>query len=149
MKKSFIISILLTILLGAIFGKVLYNHYEEETVMGEDSSIYLLQYGVYTTEEEANKEHEQITPSIVIKEEDKYYLYLGMSLKKSLLEKVKSYYDQENKVTYIKEEALLNSTFSNHLSQWDILLSNATTKEEVKSVCEVVLADYEETVLMK
>ena len=44
---------------------------------------------------------------------------------------------------------LWNDTFKNHLSQWDVLLKNANTKEEVHSICEVVLADYEETVLTK
>ncbi len=147
MKKSFFISIILTIFLGAFFGKVLYNHYEEETVMSEGTSFYLLQYGVYSNQEEALREKEKIDASLIVKEDNKFYLYLGMSLQKKFMEKVKNYYDQENIVTYIKEMPLSNTTFTNHLSQWDILLSNANSKEETISICKVVLADYEETVL--
>ena len=122
MKKSFLISILLTILLGAFFGKVLYGRYEVETAMVDDDSLYLLQYGVYTSESEAKKDEEQIKPSLLVREDNKFYLYLGMSLDEKLLEKVKDYYDEEDKVTFIKKVPLSSSTFTNHLSQWDVLL---------------------------
>ncbi len=149
MKKSFLISIGLTILLGAFFGKMLYGKYETETVMVDEDVFYLLQYGVYTNLEEAQKEQKKMNPSLLVQEEEKYYLYLGMSLQEKLLQKVKNDYDKENIVTYIKKTPLWNDTFKNHLSQWDVLLKNANTKEEVHSICEVVLADYEETVLTK
>lgn len=149
MKKSFFISIILTIFLGAFFGKILYQRYESETAMTDGNTLYFLQYGIYSNEEEAVKEKEKIEPSLIVREDNKFYLYLGMSLDKTILEKVKNYYDQEDKITYIKALPFSNSTFINHLSQWDVLLKNASNKEEVLSICKVVLADYEETVLTK
>ncbi len=149
MKKSLLISIVLTVFLGSFFGKFLYERYESETVMTEGETLYFLQYGVYSSEEEAKKNQENLEASLLVREDNKFYLYLGISLEKENLDKVQTYYDQEDKTTYIKALTFTDNTFINHLSQWDVLLSNASSKEELLAICKVVLADYEETVLRK
>ncbi len=147
MKKTFFISIIFTVLLGAFFGKFLYERYESETTISLGKTIYFLQYGIYSTIEEAQQE--KLSSSILVREDNKFYLYLGISLQKQNLEKIKSFYDEENKTTCIKATTITDNTFLNHIAQWDVLLSNAKTKEEVLAISKVVLADYEETVLNK
>lgn len=147
MKINFLISIVCALLLGYLCANFIFSEYKDsQTVYGESGIIYFLQYGVYT-----NKEHEKINASkyLEVKENDKYYIYIGMTTSLENAEKIKRTYKDKGIELYIKSDYVSNKEFVSELSQYDILLDNSKTEEEMNSVLSTVLSSYEEFVLNK
>lgn len=147
MKINFLVSIVCALLLGYLCANFIFSEYKEnKTVYGESNTIYFLQYGVYK-----NKDHEKINASkyLEVKEDDKYYIYIGMTTSLENAEKIKNTYKEKGIEIYIKSDYVSNNEFVNELSQYDILLDNSKTEEEMNSVLSTVLSSYEEFVLNK
>ena len=147
MKINFLISIVCALLLGYLCANFIFSEYKDsQTVYGESGTIYFLQYGVYT-----NKEHEKKNASkyLEVKENDKYYIYIGMTTSLENAEKIKKTYKDKGIELYIKSDYVSNKEFVSELSQYDILLDNSKTEEEMNSVLSTVLSSYEEFVLNK
>ena len=71
MTKSFFITMLVAILIGAVLGNFLFEQYklESETVIKEVNSTYFLMEGSYSTEEQAKKAVSNIEPYLIVKED--------------------------------------------------------------------------------
>ena len=93
MKINFLVSIVCALLLGYLCANFIFSEYKEnKTVYGESNTIYFLQYGVYK-----NKDHEKINASkyLEVKEDDKYYIYIGMTTSLENAEKIKNTYKEK------------------------------------------------------
>lgn len=132
-KSSFIV-----ILVAIILANLIYNRYQLETK--EDTTIYYLQQDV---SKEEPKDIEK--PHITVFEEEKYYTYIGITKNKETAERVRDFYKNEGTILYIKEANTKSGEFLNELAQYDILLENASTKEEIENILETILATFEET----
>jgi len=79
MKKH--MPIVLAIIIGIIFGNIIFNSYETETVMSSDGSIYMLQYGAYTNESILKENIKKLNNDsyIVEQSDDNYYVYFGVT----------------------------------------------------------------------
>ena len=143
MKKTFTF-MLIAIILGGICGKILFTKYEETTsVFNEKENIYFLQEGVYSSLESLNRNTKDIN-KVIIKENNKYYAYVGISKTKDGIEKIKDVYKNKGYSTYIKEKNIVDEGFLTNLQQYDILLDSATTDDDILTIQEVVLSNYEE-----
>lgn len=152
MTKSFFITMLVAILIGAVLGNFLFEQYklESETVIKEVNSTYFLVEGTYSTETQATKavtSNTNIDPYIIVKEDANYIVYLAITASNDNLEKLKKMYKEKNVNTSIKKMSIENEEFLATLEQMDILLNNAKTNDEITSITEVVLANYQEFVL--
>lgn len=152
MTKSFFITMLVAILIGAVLGNFLFEQYklESETVIKEVNSTYFLVEGTYSTETQATKavtSNTDIDPYIIVKEDANYIVYLAITASNDNLEKLKKMYKEKNVNTSIKKMSIENEEFLATLEQMDILLNNAKTNDEITSITEVVLANYQEFVL--
>ena len=78
--------------------------------------------------------------------DDKYHVYLGITKDYDIALKLKQIYESEGYQIYIKEVTLDNMEFSNNLEQFDLLIENAKNKNEILTIEEVVLANYEEII---
>lgn len=147
MKINLLISILSAILLGYLCATFIFQEYRDASSVFQDaSSIYFLQYGVYT-----NPELPEIKASkyLKVEEEGKYYVYVGMTTSQDNAKKVQDIYKEKGIELYVKQNYVTNQEFVTVLSQYDILLDSTKTEEEVNSVLSTVLASYEEAVLKK
>ena len=152
MTKSFFITMLVAILIGAVLGNFLFEQYklESETVIKEVNSTYFLVEGTYSTETQETKavtSNTDIDPYIIVKEDANYIVYLAITASNDNLEKLKKMYKEKNVNTSIKKMSIENEEFLATLEQMDILLNNAKTNDEITSITEVVLANYQEFVL--
>lgn len=136
--KKLIKSSLLVILFAIVLANLIYNRYKEE--LTEDTIIYYLQQTVSKEEPKDIK-----NPHITVFEEEKYYTYIGITKSKKTAEKVRDFYKEQGTILYIKEANTKNNEFLNELTQYDILLNNATEKEEMENILETILATFEET----
>ncbi len=152
MTKSFFITMLVAILIGAVLGNFLFEQYklESESVIKEVNSTYFLVEGTYSTETQATKavtSNTNIDPYIIVKEDANYIVYLAITASNDNLEKLKKMYEEKDVNASIKKMSIENEEFLATLEQMDILLNNAKTNDEITSITEVVLANYQEFVL--
>lgn len=147
MKTNFLISIICAILLGYLSATFIFKEYRDSSsVFGASNTIYFLQYGVYTNPNSSNLKD---TKYIEVKEDGKYYVYIGMTTNLENAEKIKKIYQDNKKELYIKESYISNNEFVSELSQYDVLLDSSKTKEEVNSILSTILSTYEELVLKR
>lgn len=149
MTKSFFITMLVAILIGAVLGNFLFEQYklESETVIKEVNSTYFLMEGSYSTEEQAKKAVSNIEPYLIVKEDANYIVYLAITSSNDNLEKLKKMYKEEDINASIKKMSIENEEFLATLEQMDVLLNKAKSNDEITSINEVVLANYQEFVL--
>lgn len=148
MKASFVIPIIISILLGSFCGKLVFDQYQsKQAVFQENNTAYFLQQGVYSKEESLLKNTEKLDSKVVILEDGKYYVYIGITRNEETARKLKELYEAKGYSIYQKEQPINNYEFINNLEQYDILLANASSEEEMLSVMNTILASYEESVL--
>ena len=119
MKKSIILVILFGSLVGYLFGLIIFKNYDGVKYINEDGNIYFVQYGVYTTEEGAISNTKKLDNYKIYVEDDKYYVYLGITSNYNVALKLQEYYKQKNIYTYIREDYVENSETLNILKEYD------------------------------
>lgn len=147
MKKTLILSFIF-LLLGAFMGDKLYEIYQEKIlgVFKDYNTYYFIQEGVYSSEEIMNENTKDLETKIVEYKDNKYYVYLGITTDLENVNKIKNIYEDNNYRLYVKEVNLSNQEFFNNVSQFDILIKNTNKDEEILTIEEVVLANYEELI---
>ena len=147
MNKKIILSVVFTMLLGIATAKVVYS----KTIYSYDkkcnNTVYFLLLGVYTNKNSMHLDTKSNENKIVIQENDKYYVYVGISKSKKNLEKVSKLYKNDGYNLYIKEMSVLNNEFLVNLEQFDKLIESAKTNEEINTINKVILSSYEEMVI--
>ncbi len=143
MKGNFFAYILIAIILGFISAEVIYDDYKK----GLDDNkynAYLVQIGSF-------KDDNEIDPGnyLVIEENGTYNVYAGITTKLSNATKIKNIYESENVSTYIKPIVIDNVEFMSNLEQFDILLDEVESKDNLISINDVIISEYQETVLGK
>lgn len=147
MNKKIILSVVFTMLLGIATAKVVYSKTISSDDKKSNNTVYFLQLGVYTNKNSMQLDTKSIENKIVIQENDKYYVYVGISKSKKNLEKVSKLYKNDGYNLYIKEMSVLNNEFLVNLEQFDKLIESAKTNEEINTINMVILSSYEEMVI--
>lgn len=143
--KKYIFPIILAIIFGYLCANYVLALYEEGN--NKDNNIYFLQVGAYKSKESTLDEFKNINNKLTLKEDDKYYTYIGITSSLKEANRIKKIY-KDNKIdVYIKEKEITNNSFLSELGQYDILLKNGNDFSEINSVLETILATYEEEVL--
>ena len=145
MKRKILLPILLAIVFGYLCANYVYALYKEED---NTTNVYFLQEGVYKSLESV-EELKNLPSKLILKEDDKYYVYVGITSSLDQAKMIKNIYENNNINLYIKEKIIDNDSFLSELEQYDILLKNAKSFEEINNVFETVVATYEEKVLDK
>lgn len=145
MKKNIIIPILCACLLGYICASFIFNQYGITSfAFNEEGNIYFLQCGAYNTEEASKQKIEGIENKITMKEDDKYYSYIGMTSSIKVAEEIQKIYKKKGADIYIKTKYIEEENLINQIKQYDVLLESSKTIEEINSVLKTVLATYDE-----
>ena len=72
--------------------------------MSVDGNIYILQYGSYISRNVMEENVKKLDKYLVIEEDDKYYVYLGIFTKKENALKMQEIYKNINIYTYLKND---------------------------------------------
>lgn len=146
MKKIIILSTIFLII-GIILGTKIYSATTSiENVFSEGTTYYFLQEGVYSSETIMKENTDNIKIKLVDYQDNKYYVYLGITKDEKNAQKIKNIYTQKGYDIYIKEQKLANEELSNNITQFDLLINNTKDEEEILTITEVVLANYEEII---
>lgn len=144
MKKRIFIPILFAIILGYLCANYVLAEYNDQD--SKYNIIYFLQSGAYLNKESSVDDNKDLK-KVTVEENNKYYSYIGMTTNKKMAEKIKKLYEDKGIIIYIKEINIDNYDFVESLRQYDILLENSKNLDEINSVLEAILADYEEKIL--
>ena len=149
MTKSFFITMVVAIFLGAVLGNFLFEQYklEDKSVVREVNSIYFVMEGSYGTLEQAKKATKDIEVKLITKEDANYVVYLAITRNNDNLEKLEKIYNDLKINTTIKKMSIDDEEFLATLEQMDLLIDKTTSQDEILAVNDVVLANYQEFVL--
>lgn len=150
MKLKNIFPVVLCILIGFFMGNFMFNEYDKKTstVSLTGETLYFLQAGVFSNEEEMKKEMSNFSYYIYTKENNMYYSYVGIVKNKKNLEKLKEYFKSEGYDIYVRELFISNISFITVLNQYEMLLEQTTDTKIIKSICNQILSKYEELVMV-
>ena len=146
MKKTMVLAVVFVVL-GAICGNYLYEKAPESiSVFWEDDTYYFLQEGAYSSKKIMQENVKDLTNKLTTLEDNKYYVYVGITKNKKNALKIQKIYEDMGYQIYIKEVVLDNEEFANNVTQFDLLVNESESSEDVLTVEEVVLANYEEII---
>lgn len=148
MKKN-IIWIITCIIIGLIMGKIMFDQYDKKDTTKVSSNqveekVYFFQIGAYSNLENMKNASSKYENYIYIEKDNKYYAFIGITKSEENKEKLKNYFESLSYDIYIKEINLTNASFLEILDQYDLLLKEAKTNQEIKEVNKSILAKYEE-----
>lgn len=146
MKKIIILS-LAFLILGTILGTKIYSATASlEKAFSEGTTYYFIQEGVYSSEDIMQENTENINIKLIDYQDGKYYVYLAITKDVNNAKKIKDIYTNQGYNIYIRERKLTNEEFSSNVTQFDLLINNTSNTEEILTITEVVLANYEEII---
>ena len=146
MKKKIFYSLILLVS-GIIIGRKIYLATENIDIkINSPSTFYFLQEGVYSSKQILEENVKSMNMKVVDTKDNKYYVYLGITKDAAIAKRLKMIYEEEGYQIYIKEVSIANEEFLNNVIQFDLLINNTNNIEEILTIEEVVLANYEEIV---
>ena len=145
--KKIIVTGLIFMAFGIGIGEKFYRNKDKiSNVFNEGEIYYFLQEGVYTSKEIMEENTKNIAIKAIEKQNDKYYVYLGITKNEKIAKKIKNIYEKKGYQIYLKEVKLNNEEFSSNIAQFDLLLNSTEKDDEILTIIEVILANYEEII---
>lgn len=148
MKEKIIMPIIASVLVGFVMGKFMFNQYDNGVALTSNlvkkENLFFLQQGVYSSIDSMKENTSSLPYYIYTEEDNKFYVYVGITKDKKNLEKVKGYYQDKGYDIYIKTIEVGNEAFLEVFNQYEQLLKNTTDKEAISAIISSVLAKYEE-----
>ena len=142
MKKTIIKGIIF-IILGFFIGEFIFgDKLKDLKKLSKKETFYFLQEGVYNSKNNINS----ISNKVIDYKDNKYYVYVGITKDLEVLEKLKEIYKEEGLKVIEKEKYLSSIEFSTNVDQFDLLIKSTKDKDQILTIEEVVLANYEEII---
>ena len=139
--KKYLVSIFLCTITGVVMSKIMFNQYDTKKVSTTSlDKAYFFQVGVFTSLENMKKEASRYDSYIYVLEDNKYYVYIGITLENET--KLKQYFDSSEYTTYVKEKEI-SEEFASVLKEYDQKLKSADTFE-IEEINNNILKKYEE-----
>ncbi len=151
MIKKLIVPVVSALAVGTFLGIFLFGHYDKKEIKtvgetGQTKEVYFLQIGVYSSQENMEKNVSKIPYYIYQVENNQYYVYVGMSLKEKNAQKLKDFFISTGYNIYVKKFGIANQAFLTVLEQYDTMLEQAPDTNSYSAICGQILAKYEELV---
>lgn len=136
--KKIVIPVFVSILCGAVCGKIVYNIYDENDTLLENNTVYLLQAGAYSSYD--NMRANTMGNNYVYYEDDGLYkAIIGITSSYDNIEKIKNAYNGD---VIVNEYYLKNIELSNQISKLDNELSKEEDANNIKQIINSMLALY-------
>lgn len=143
MNKRFL---LILIIITCLFSCSIFGLYKRKSVV--KNKYYLLQVGAYKNYDSISKKTKEYENYLVLKEEDLYKLYIGVTKDKEVYKKLVNLYASTSSI-YKKEITLSNQKFDDTLTKYDSLIKNSEDIKEINLVIKSELKFLEEMLAKK
>lgn len=143
MKKY--MPVMMAVIIGIVFGNIIFNSYETETVMSSDGNVYMLQYGAYTNENVLKENIKNLSNDsyIVDKVFDNYYVYFGITTNYYNALNIVNIYKDKGIFLYIKENYVGKSQLIDKIKSLDLLMKDEDNQEMVLNYTKESLTIYQ------
>ena len=133
------IPIYLAILIGIIFGNILFSSYKEESVMDSLGNVYLLQYGAYINEETFNENLKKLDKDMYFtkKDKDTFYIYLGVTTNYDNATRFKKIFDEQNIFIYIKND-YYDTDIADKIRFYDELIMESDDSKSIEYLKKII-----------
>lgn len=138
--------ILILIIITCLFSCSIFGLYKRKSVV--KNKYYLLQVGAYKNYEFISKKTKEYENYLVLKEEDLYKLYIGVTKDNEVYKKLVNLYTNTSSI-YKKEITLSNQKFDDTLTKYDSLIKNSEDIKEINLVIKSELKFLEEMLAKK
>ena len=148
--KKYIFTFLIAIVIGfflSYFFITQYDDYKGIKVSGIGEDLYFIQYGVFSSIENMEKETIALENYVYNIDEGMYYVYVGITKNSENANKIINYYKTLGYETIIKNYEINNNEFLKELVNYDSILSGTEDKMVIASLINQVLMKYEEVVI--
>lgn len=149
MKKYFL-TLLLALVIGFFLANFFLTQYEDFNgikVSSNGDNLYFIQYGVFSSYESMEENTISLENYVYNIEDNKYYVYIGITKTKENKDKIMNYYKELGYETIVKEYQLTNTSFLQQLNNYDQVLKQTEDKVAIASIINQVLKKYEEVVI--
>lgn len=138
------IPILLAIIIGFVFGNLIFDSYETEVVMNSDGNVYMLQYGAYTNEEVMKENIKKLDSESYIVDviDNIYYVYFGITTNYYNALNIVKIYKEKDIFLYIKDNYLGKSNMISQIKKIDNLIKDEKNQEKINSYLKEGLLIY-------
>lgn len=143
MNKKFL---LILIIITCLFSCSIFGLYKRKSVV--KNKYYLLQVGAYKNYDSISKKTKEYENYLVLKEEDLYKLYIGVTKDKEVYKKLVNLYASTSSI-YKKEITLSNQKFDDTLTKYDSLIKNSEDIKKINLVIKSELKFLEEILAKK
>ena len=144
MKKIFISSIIL-ITIGFLIGKLIFME-DKNIFKSNNNTYYFLLEGIYSDKDNLENNSKKLSNKIIDYQDNKYYVYVGITRDLEVAKKLENIYENEGYKIYKKEKNITSEEFSTNVEQFDLLIKENNDTDQILTIEEVVLANYEEIV---
>lgn len=147
--KKYLFPVTISLLIGISMAYFIIKQYEGMPILAVSSNaetLYYVERGIYSDLENMENNMKDFTDYIYNTENNQYHTYIGITTNKENALKIQNYYKKLGYDTNLVEKITDNKEFINILKQYDELLNKTDDSESIKTICNQVLAKYEEMV---
>lgn len=131
--------------IGFLLGELIFtNKINIIKKMSKEDTYYFLQEGVYSDYNNIQNNLIDINKKIITKKNNKYHVYVGITKDKEVLDKLINIYKEKHISVYPKEMSFNSKEFLINLEQFDLLIKETTDSDQILTIEEIVLSNYEE-----
>ena len=143
--KKLIISGLLLIGVGFLLGNIIFyqRDFFEKKIKSQET-YYFLQEGVYSNRDILENNLTNISKAIIDYQNNQYYVYVGITKNEMIAKKIQEIYQKKGYQIVQKIKRFSSEEFYNNVTQFDLLIQSVSSDDEILTIEEVVLANYEE-----
>ena len=148
--KKIILKGIIFIIVGFIIGELIFSDRIETLQRFNKKEIYyFLQEGVYKDKNILNNNLSEVSNKLIDYQDNKYYVYVGITKDIEIANRLKNIYEKEGINVYLKEKYIRSEEFSTNVDQFDLLIRETKDNDQVLTIEEVILANYEEIIKKK
>ena len=146
MKKTF--PIISAIIIGISLAKFMFNQYDYEekigTVFKNGEKLMFVMNGIYSSKDEMEASCSSLKSYIYSLENDKYYVYLGITKNLENFDKLKGYFNRKGYDVSERTLNINNDSYIELLDQYDILLSKTNDDDVIEAIASQSITKYKE-----
>lgn len=140
--KKIIIPLIISILFGYFCGNFVFKIYKEKaSSILDNSKVYLLQTGAYTTLD-SMKKNTTLTNYIYYQDDGLYKTIMAITKDKENIDKIKNIYNTD---IVVNEYYLDNENINNKIKEYDAELKKTTSTIEIQEILNKMLKIYQES----